>query len=114
MVVEMPLETESCINAMQSGQKAGIICLPEHSLQYLINLIKSKRGDLEVLTVFSTSDHDEIAALINKADALFVTPSVELDLAAFCVSKPVNLFVDHINSQSIEMLRQFLQNKIYC
>jgi len=111
MVIDIPSETVNYILDMPSGQTIGILCEPEHSLQYLINVIKGKRKDVKILTAFSTDGPEKLKSLIDNSDALFVTPSVKQNLSETIESKQVFLFVDHVNSQSIEMLRQYIQSE---
>jgi len=106
MVMEMPSESLNYIATMPSGHKVGIICEPNHSLQYLINLLKSRRNDVEIITAFS-NESDKFNRVIKDADVIFATFKEYIQEQV--KSKPVLSFLDHINLQSMEMLREFLQ-----
>lgn len=108
MVVEMSPESLNYITSMPPGSKVGIICHPNHSLQYLINLIQTQSKNIEIMSAFPT-ESQKYNNLIKNADAIFVAPTFKKQVQEQGPSKPVFSVLDRINDQSIGMLYEYLQ-----
>ena len=112
VVVEMSPETLNYISKMPSHSKIGIICQRNHSIQYLINSIKSIAKDKEVRMTYIDEKEKLQDIVHNWGDAFIVAQTCKKQVADLSPSRPVFFLYDLINDQSITMLRDYLkQNK---
>lgn len=110
VVVEMGSETLNYISSMPAQSKIGLVCQPDHSVQYLHNSLQSITKDLEIKTAFS-QDTEELKEIINWGDAFIVTQPCERQVKELSPSGPVFFFYDRINDQSMTMLKEYLRQQ---
>lgn len=109
VVVEMSPETLNYISSMPPHSKIGIVCQRDHSIQYLINSIKSIAKDKEIRMAY-VDEKEKLKEVINNwGDAFIVAQTCEKQVKDLSPAGPVFFLYDMINDQSITMLREYLK-----
>jgi|GEM_PF-577550 len=110
VVVEMGADTLNYISALPADSKIGVVCQPDHSLQYLLNSIQTLVKDMEIRTAY-TNETESLKELIAWGDVFIITQPCEQLVKELSPEGPVFFFYDRINGQSVTMLREYLQQQ---
>ena len=112
LVTNMSPETRRLLEDYRKNAHFGFICRDQKSIPFYIDLLKLELGRDIKFSSSTLSDNSKMRSVIEKADALLVTPPVFKDVRSQTPdNKPVYNVLDRVDPMSLRLLKDNIFHK---